>query len=63
VCGAFVFLVPKALQHEEGHGHILAAFAGAGGPVNPLQVHRGDVGVKLRGGEVGVSKEFLYMAN
>ena len=58
-----VFPVAQPVALELGHVEVAAAFAGAGGCVDFLQIDGNDAGVNLRGGQVFMAKQLLDVAH
>ena len=58
-----VFPVAQPVALELGHIEVAAAFAGAGGCVDLLQIDRNDAGISLRGGQVFMAKQLLDVAH
>ena len=59
----FVFPVSQPVALELGHVEVAAAFAGAGGCVDLLQIDGNDAGVNLRGGQDYMTKQLLDVAH
>ena len=58
-----VLPVAKPVALELGHVEVAAAFAGARGCVDFLQIDGNDAGVALRGGQVFMAKQLLDVAH
>ena len=58
-----VLPVSQPVALELGHVEVAAAFAGAGGCVDFLQIDWNDAGVALRGGQVFMAKQLLDVAH